>query len=426
MSHRKNVLWNLAGSGLPLLAAALCIPYCMRQLGGEAFGVLTLVWALIGYFSLFDFGAGRALTYEISKLRGAGQEQEIRPVLRAGLLLTLLTGAAGSVLMLALAPVLAQHWLKISLPLQAGAQLAFQIAAIAVIPTALTSGLRGAMEGLNRFLASNINRVTLGFCMFLLPALSIRLHGPSLWLIAAYLASARLIVTALGLVQLRHYLAAAGESGGPGLLQRMRALTSYGLWLVVTGVIGPLMVYGDRFFVSAAVGANQLAWYSIPQEALIRLLILPTAICNALLPLFAGLHAQSDLSLTYARNTKRLGGLMLGICLLTALLAYPALSWWLTPEFAGKALPVTLVLTVGIFFNALAMLPYTLLHARGNTKITAQFHIVEMVLYLAALYGLTQAYGLLGAAMAWVARVLLDLVLLHFAAQHTLKALQRS
>jgi O-antigen/teichoic acid export membrane protein len=37
----------------------------------EAFGVLTLIWALIGYFSLFDMGVGRALTYELSKLRGA-------------------------------------------------------------------------------------------------------------------------------------------------------------------------------------------------------------------------------------------------------------------------------------------------------------------------------------------------------------------
>ena len=134
MSLRKNTLWNLAGSGLPLIAAVFCIPYLLKQLGNEAFGVLTLIWALIGYFSLFDMGVGRALTYELSKLRGeaaqsseaaqthssttpvdknthtanaAALHNDISHTLKAGLLLTLAAGAVGAGLMLVLAPSLA-------------------------------------------------------------------------------------------------------------------------------------------------------------------------------------------------------------------------------------------------------------------------------------------------------------------------------
>ena len=68
MSLRHNTIWNLAGSGVPLIAAVAFIPFTLNRLGNEAFGVLTLIWALIGYFSLFDMGVGRALTYERSKL----------------------------------------------------------------------------------------------------------------------------------------------------------------------------------------------------------------------------------------------------------------------------------------------------------------------------------------------------------------------
>jgi GT2 family glycosyltransferase len=35
----------------------------------------------------------------------------------------------------------------------------------------------------------------------------------------------------------------------------MKLLLNYGVWVTVTGIVGHLMVYGDRFFVSAAVGA---------------------------------------------------------------------------------------------------------------------------------------------------------------------------
>jgi hypothetical protein len=72
MSLRHNTLWNLAASGLPLIASAALIPFMLHRLAmvtqAEAFGVLTLIWALIGYFSLFDMGAGRALTDALIKL----------------------------------------------------------------------------------------------------------------------------------------------------------------------------------------------------------------------------------------------------------------------------------------------------------------------------------------------------------------------
>ncbi|MFZ6815386.1 flippase [Undibacterium sp. Rencai35W] len=430
MSLKRNTLWNLLGNGLPLIAAAIFTPYTLRQLGNEAFGVLTLIWALIGYFSLFDFGTGRALTYEISRLRSNAQPKLIPAVLKAGLMLTAATGTLGTLIMIVLAPHLAQNWLKISLPWQENAQLAFEIAALGVIPTAVTSGLRGAMEGMERFRASNMNRIFLGFCMFTLPAIAIKLHGPSLWQIALYLAMARLLVVFGGMLQLREYLFikksdVTETTTDPeyALSQRIRSLMSYGLWVTLSSIISPLMVFGDRFFVSAMVGADQLSIYAIPQEGLMRLLIVPMAICGALLPLFATFSDYQALKESYRQNYKRMAMIMLGLCSVTALIAYPGLSLWLSPDFAKDALPITLILTAGTFLNGIALVPHTFLHAQGQTKKTAQFHLFELVLYIAALYILAREFGLIGAALAWTFRVTLDWGLLHLAAKQHLKKL---
>jgi O-antigen/teichoic acid export membrane protein len=70
---------------------------------------------------------------------------------------------------------------------------------------------------------------------------------------------------------------------------------------------------------------------------------------------------------------------------------------------------------VGVWVNSLASVPYTLLHAKGNPRLTALFHMAELVLYLLALWLLSSRYGLVGAALAWVARVALDWLLLHVA-----------
>ena len=55
----RNVLWSLAGTGLPLIVAAASIPSLIAALGTTRFGVLSLAWIVVGYFSLFDLGLGR-------------------------------------------------------------------------------------------------------------------------------------------------------------------------------------------------------------------------------------------------------------------------------------------------------------------------------------------------------------------------------
>lgn len=411
MSLKRNTLWNLAGSAVPLLAGVALIPYTLNQLGNEAFGVLTLIWGLIGYFSLFDFGVGRALTFQLSRLVAAGEQASAGPVLRAGLLLTGAAGLLGVLVIGMLAPLLATQWLKISPALQADAGQAFLIAALGVLPTTLGSGLRGALEGLDRFAASNLGRMALGLWMFALPAWSVFAHGPHLWIISLYLVLGRCLVLAWMFFQLRAQLFMHGRAL---TRQHFQGLWNYGFWVTVTGIVGPLMVYGDRFFVSAAVGADQLSLYAIPQEALLRLLLIPMALTGALLPRLAAM-GDVQVAQAYRRTYRQVALAMLAISVLAAALAYPVFSVWISAAFAHDSMPVVLVMCAGVWVNAIASVPFILLQAKGNPRVTALFHLVELGLYLVALWFLSSHYGLVGAALAWLARVTLDWVLLHLA-----------
>jgi O-antigen/teichoic acid export membrane protein len=406
MTLKRNILWNIAGAGTPLVIAVFSIPYLLRTLGAEGFGVLTLVWALIGYFSLFDFGIGKALTYELSR-RSSSEMIELAPYVQVGIALTCATGVLGAALIGVLAKPLSSNWLNISSNWERDAFIAFSIAAVGILPTTITSGLRGALEGINRFPASNINRIALGSLMFALPAWAIFFHGNYLWIATLYMVAARLALMLVALYQLRHLLRSTGR------LKRdhLDALLNYGAWLTVTGIIGPLMVFGDRFFVSAVIGTELLPQYVIPQEGLQRLLLIPTAICGALLPRIASLPRGQVIG-EYNKNFTKVAWAMFGVCATVALISYPTLSIWISPTFADSALTVTLILTVGIWFNAIAMIPYTMIHALGQPKITAILHIIELFFYVILLWALANSFGLVGAALAWTGRVILDFILM--------------
>ena len=45
---KRSLAWNAVGTLLPVLAAVVAVPLLIDGLGDDRFGLLTLVWALVG------------------------------------------------------------------------------------------------------------------------------------------------------------------------------------------------------------------------------------------------------------------------------------------------------------------------------------------------------------------------------------------
>src|SRR5512145_213743 len=73
----RNAALNLAGQAAPLLVGVLCIPPVIAGLGAERFGLLALAWAVLGYFSVFDLGLGRATTKFVAEALGRGERHRL-------------------------------------------------------------------------------------------------------------------------------------------------------------------------------------------------------------------------------------------------------------------------------------------------------------------------------------------------------------
>lgn len=417
MTLKRDSLSNLLGSVVPLLVAIVAIPFLLNRMGAERFGVLTLMWALIGYFGIFDFGLGRALTYAVSQGREQKDETFLRDRIHSGLLVTLLTGGAGAIVVAFITIALGKWGGVFGLSIDAEVIRAFLIISLAVVPATVTSGLRGVLEGFGRFPASNANRLTFGVLMFALPMAAVYWRGVDIVTISKYLVLGRFGVMLMAAWLLRRSLVSAFKGGLRMSRSHAFALGGYGGWVSMSNVISPMMVYGDRFLVSAIVGAQLLPFYSIPQEGIQRLIILPTALSNALFPRLVAHKGDDGAAIQYRRYFMRVALAMGLLCILAAMLAGPVLSLWISPDFAEKTKWIVMVLCVGVWFNSMAQLPFTLLHAVGAPKLTALFHAVEFAIYIGLVIVLCLKFGILGAAIAWSLRVILDFILLHTASQ---------
>ncbi len=415
MSLKRNTVWNLAGTGLPLLLGAVTIPYLLKNIGIEAFGILTLIWALIGYFSLFDFGLGRALTQQVSAARGSEKYSKLPTLVKTGLCFTVVTGVLGGILLALLAQPLALHWLKISILLQPSSVQALLIASVGIPLTTLTTGLRGVLEGFEDFKGVNLLRICLGVANFALPALSVMFVGHSLVWMVGGLIIARLIVL-LAHVWLVHLKMPKGWTVAKFSRQDMQALLSFGIWMMVSNIISPLMVTADRFIISGMLGATVVAYYTIPFEFLIRVLVVPGALTAALFPRLALVLIKDipEADRLYRSSIKIILLILVPTCLAIALGSKWGMTLWLGADFSEHSWGIVVVMAIGLIFNGVAHVPFAAIQAKGYAHTTAKLHILELIFYIPLLFVCLKYFGLMGAALAWTFRVIFDLfALLH-------------
>lgn len=415
MSLKKNIGWNLIGSVAPMLLGLVTIPFLIKQIHVEAFGILTLVWSLIGYFSIFDFGIGRALTHQVSSNVSDKTLDNLPNIIKTGLLFMLLTGFVGGAILAVLSYPLGSSWLNVSKGLQTDTIKCLLIASIGIPLTTITSGLKGILEGFEDFKAANILRIILGVANFGFPALTVLFIDKSLEYMVLSLVLTRLIVMVGHIILVNKRLPITTIFAAHlAKKEETKKILTFGAWMTLSNIISPLMVTADRFIISYMLGAGLVAFYTVPFDFIVRLLIIPAALTGVLFPRFSYLFKNKfeEVGPLYKRSFVLILAVMGLISAGLAVGSYFGLTLWLGKSFAEQSWAIASILSIGLLFNSLAQIPHAAIQASGDVKITSILHLFEFIFYVPLLYLGLHFYGLKGAAFVWVLRVFADFMVL--------------
>jgi O-antigen/teichoic acid export membrane protein len=410
----RNAALTFGGKVIPLAVAFLVIPPLVRGLGTDRFGVLTFVWLVIGYFSLFDLGLGRATTKFVAEALGKGKNESLKSLVWTSFIFHLVLGILAAFALVALTPFLTGHLLKIPAGLSEEAQQTFFLVSLSIPLLLVSSVMRGVLEAGQRFDLITGVQVPSGSLVVILPyagvLLGLRLPGIALLLITARLA------VALTYFFLCRRIFPVLREGFSFERSYVRPLLSFGGWLTVSNIVGPVLTFLDRFMIGSLISMAAVTYYTAPYEILIRLMIFPMSLATVLFPAFSSIGASSKelIGRLYGRSIKYLLLLMGPIVLIMILFAGQILSLWLGPDFAEKSTLVFQILALGILLTPVQV-SVSLIHGLGRPDITAKFYIAELLFYVPLVWLLIRSAGISGAALAWVIRAVVDTLLLLFA-----------
>lgn len=408
MSIRRNTLYNLLGSGIPIAVSLITVPIYLKLIGEARYGVLAIAWLLLGYFGLFDLGLGRATAQRMAILR-QGSPTERASLFWTALILNVGLGAVGGLLIWPIASYFFGHVFKVEDILRPEVQAAVPWLMLAVPMATLSGVLSGSLQGREKFFELNLISVFGTILFQLLPLIVAKVFGVGLEVILPAALCARLVTLILLFERCRRHILlghAASFSGG-----QASQLLRFGGWVTVTSFIGPMMVILDRFIIGAIAGAKAVSYYTVPFQLSERSTIISNALTSALFPRFTSSTRTEEQRLAY-EGMRALLAIMTPFVIAGILFMKPFLAWWISPAFSHNSALIGQVLLLGFWANSFAIIPYAQLQARGRPDLVAKCHLIEVLPYFGALYVGLNLFGLIGAAMAFSLRVIADFVLL--------------
>lgn len=420
MSIGRNSLYNLAGATVPGIVALITVPLYLHCIGDARYGILAIVWALLGYFGLFDLGLARATANKIAQLHDA-PSRERSEVFWTAALLNLGFGIIGGAAFYLAAGRIFSHWLEMPEALRVEAVAVVPWVAVAVPVATLSGVLTGTLAGMQRFGTLNIIQASGTVLFQVSPLAAAYVAGPTLQVIVPVAVVARVVsalplAVAIGrtLPLTRHPRFSRG---------RIRQLFEYGLWVTVTSVVSPILTLFDRLLIGVVLGAKAVAYYTVPSNLVSRIQIVPGALERALFPHFSKID-DVESGLVAVRSIKALAAITSPLIVLVLLTIHPFLVLWVGAGFSNRAAPVAEILLLGIWVNGLAYIPLSKLQGQGRPQVVATFHVLELPPFVVLLWFGLHSLGLVGAAIAWTLRVWMDAALLLWAANLSLDALR--
>lgn len=405
MPLKRNLIANYLGQGWTALMGLAFVPFYIKLMGVESYGIVGVFTSLMGMLAILDLGLSQSMNREMARL-SSEQGDAKRMADTARTLEVIYWGIAFGVVavIVLLSNFIAYHWLN---PEHLSRDSLLQ----ALWIMALVIGLRwpvaiymGGLNGLQRQVQVNILLIIFA-TMQGAGALAV------LWFVEPTIQAFFWWQAAIALAQvvvLRFALWRSFPSGNKG---RFSKDVLHNIWRFAAGMTGislvaTILTQTDKLLLSKMLTLTEFGYYTFAATiaAVVYRIIGP--VFTAYYPRLTELVSKGDqlgLVSTYHQGCQLMAVTILPPTLILALFSKEILELWThNPDVVTHSSLLISLLVIGNALNGLMNIPYALQLAHGWTKLAFYQNVVAVVILVPAIYFVTLRWGAGGAAGVWI------------------------
>jgi O-antigen/teichoic acid export membrane protein len=407
-----NVLTNWVSVGIQALIGLLLVPFLLRHLGKEAYGLTTLVGVIIGFTVLADLGLRLALGRQLTEQVAKKDFKRYNELACTGLLLFVSIGLICVSVCVMLAPMLV-NFFKLSPALRSEAIFLIRWYGSASILLSFTAPVFGAIiTSMNRFDLVNIRQIGFSILTGIAYFLVLGLTGTGIfgWAVVSLVSSvcsclillvmARRVFPPLDL-RLRHFRPEAVGS-----------LFSIGGYMYALQLTNVLSVQANPLIITSFFGPSGVALFTPGGSLPTQVRPLVTALVDQLHPVTTAYYVTGhlkELQDLLIRGTKYTVLISIPVCVVLAVFAIPFMRLWLEPSLGSDyRIPAFVMMcwAVADLFNYASGTQWPVLLGTKRLKFWVWTQIPAGILNIALAFFLV-AYTRLGIVGVMVATVLI-------------------
>ncbi|MDD5679711.1 MAG: flippase [Candidatus Omnitrophica bacterium] len=409
----KNILWNFFGQAWMLILTLATMPFIIRRLSVDLYGVYMLIGVIVGYFSFLQFGLGTASIKYISQHLARKEEDKIRKTFWSCLFFYISLGLFGTLLIALSAHILVEKVFRIPDEFKAISVFALRVGSAGFFIFMLLSLASSIIQAIGRFDILNIIETALGTLQIGVTVALLK-YGFSLREIIIsniFLQTVGICVYWIYMRKMLPFLAKLSWDAAT-----LRDLLKFGGFVTISSVTAPILLNMEKIFLTMFRSVSTLTYYSVPYSIINRLSVIPSAFSSVIFPASSythGLHKSETNRELHYRSTLYIFFLYVFFVVFFVIFGRQFLAMWIGNDFAENSTDVLIILALAGLVNAVAWPSAVILQGVGKPHIPAAFHLIETVIYIPLACVFIYKFGVLGAAFAWFLRVLLDTILLN-------------
>jgi O-antigen/teichoic acid export membrane protein len=423
---KKDLVANFVGQGWATIVGFLVVPFYIKILGIEAYGLIGFYQTIQTVFNYFlDFGLSTTINREISRYQSIPRKSvETRDLVRTLEVIYWCIGIMLGVAVRLSAPLLVTYWIKPGKLPVSDIQNVIAIMGILVFLQWPISFYQGGLIGLQKIVT--LNGINASFFTFRsVGAVVTVFFSPTLNSFFSWQILASFLQVTVMTATLWVNLPAGGR------IPKFRTSILKRIWRFAAGMTGTSLIsfflgQVDKILLSRLLSLEMFGYYMLATNINNAFRIGTSQVFSAVFPRFSALVATNDegkLRHLFHKSCQLVAVVSIAPAAVVLFFAPELIRLWTNdPQSILISAPIAALLVSGSALNNLIGIPYDLTLAYGWSSFGFYQNLIAVIVIFPLMFFMSTYFGGIGAAAAWLILNIGYLVVVpHFIFYHYLR-----
>lgn len=394
----------MSSSVISAVITFLAIPFYLRILGTEAYGVIGFFLVLQGLFQLLDLGMAPTVSRQIARATSPADKEKIRDLVHSLAVIYWSIGIVAAMLIVGFSNEIAGNWLKADDLQPAEIAIAVGLMGLALAAKWPSSLYGAALIGAERLPTFSIITISMVVAANLGGVVILILVSPTLK--AFFLWQILVGVTQTVIMRQAIWRILPGSQRARIDVGELRKVWAFSAGMTGITIAGITLSQLDKLLLSRLISLAEFGNYMIATLVASMLVLVARPMFHTIYPRMSRLivnHNEVDLIRTYHLSTRFLASIVFSMAMAMIVYGEDFLILWVGQStFAPSTVTSIALLAAGSALNAVMHIPFALQLAFGRVRLAFGISVALAILMVPLIIVLANRYGAVGGASAWL------------------------